>query len=30
MLNREELKQIFLNLYEIQEDLREFGVIKWK
>ncbi|EKF50165.1 polysaccharide biosynthesis protein capd [Thermosipho africanus H17ap60334] len=28
MLNREELKQIFLNLYEIQEDLREFGVIK--
>ena len=28
MLNKEELKQILLNLYEIQEDLREFGVIK--
>jgi UDP-glucose 4-epimerase len=27
-LNKEELKEMLLNLYEIQEDLREFGVIE--
>jgi UDP-glucose 4-epimerase len=26
-LTKDELKQILLNLYEIQEDLEEFGVI---
>ncbi|MEN3042769.1 MAG: UDP-glucose 4-epimerase, partial [Fervidobacterium sp.] len=27
-LSKDELKEMLLNLYEIQQDLREFGVIK--